>query len=56
MRFFSSWWERVPTRHLSAVVALVAIVAVVGAQVHVPQGGPMAGRIQTNGPKGEVWT
>ena len=56
MRFFSSWWQRVPTRHLRAVVALVAVVAVVGAQVQVPQGGSMPGRIHTLGPKGEVWT
>jgi hypothetical protein len=56
MRFFSSWWERVPTRHLSAVLALVAIVAVVGVQVHAPQGGSLAGKIHSHGPTGEVWT
>ena len=57
MRFFASWWERVPTRHLSVIVAAVAIAAIVGAQVSVPQRGSGASSVQmaTNRPTGEVW-
>lgn len=30
MRFFASWWERVPTRQVGKAVGVVALVAVLG--------------------------
>ena len=30
MRFFASWWERVPTRSVCRAVGVVALVAVLG--------------------------
>jgi hypothetical protein len=57
MRFLASWWERVPRRHLSVIVAVVAVAAVVGTQVSAPQAGSSASRVKlaTNGTNGEVW-
>jgi len=57
MRFFASWWERVPTRHLSVIVAAVAVAAIVGTQVSVPQRGSAASSVYvaSNRPTGEVW-
>ena len=57
MRFFATWWDRMPVRHIGAALAVVAIVVMVGAQFSVPRGGPAAPKIHlNNGPQGEVWT
>jgi hypothetical protein len=57
MRFFASWWERVPVRRIGAVVAVVAVVGLVTIQVGVSSRAtaPHFSNIHAQLPQGEVW-
>jgi hypothetical protein len=55
MRVFASWWERVPVQQVGAVIAVVMLVGMVGAQFSAAHGSISAQTHLVFKPAGEVW-
>ncbi len=56
MRFFASWWERVPVRQIGAVVAVVAVLGLLSFQFGAgARPGSVFANLHIQRPSGEVW-
>jgi hypothetical protein len=56
MRFFASWWERVPTRQINSILAVALVVAIVGVQLgSAVRGTGLRAAFFSQSPVGEVW-
>jgi hypothetical protein len=55
MRFFASWWERVPVQRIGTAIVVIVLVGFIGTHLDGSQSGSLSSKFMFL-PSGEVWT